>query len=192
MILELIEEAVISGARLAPACQMVGLSVRTVQRWRAASGGEDGRQGPKTNPRNKLSPAERQRVLAVVNGPEFQDLSPKQIVPRLADGGEYLASESTLYRILREEKQLAHREPSRPRTAGNAPTPRGLRTLDENGEVRLRVPVSPVRLHASSADGRLVAPPYRCSHPPTPVAGLLSRLRIPIKHSCPNSLVCPS
>ena len=58
MILELIEEAVISGARLAPACQMVGLSVRTVQRWRAASGGEDGRQGPKTNPRNKLSPAE--------------------------------------------------------------------------------------------------------------------------------------
>ena len=58
----------------------------------------------------------------MVNRSEFRDLSPKQIVPRLADHGEYLASESTLYRILREEKQLAHREPSRPRTAGNVPT----------------------------------------------------------------------
>lgn len=46
--------------------------------------------------------------------PEFRDLSPKQIVPRLADRGEYLASESTFYRLLRAEKLLAHRAASRP------------------------------------------------------------------------------
>ena len=36
-------------------------------------------------------------------------LSPKQIVPRLADEGRYLASESTFYRVLRQERQLVHR-----------------------------------------------------------------------------------
>ena len=48
---------------------------------------------------------------------EFRGLSPKQIVPRLADEGIYLASESTIYRILREQEQLKDRTPAR------APTP---------------------------------------------------------------------
>ena len=55
-------------------------------------------------------------MLEVVNAPEFRNLSPNQIVPRLADNKVYLASESTIYRILREEKQLAHRQRSRPAT----------------------------------------------------------------------------
>ena len=41
------------------------------------------------------------------------DLSPKQIVPRLADEGRYIASESTLYRLLREKKLQHHRGRSR-------------------------------------------------------------------------------
>lgn len=48
-------------------------------------------------------------MLSVANGVEFRNKSPKQIVPALADQGEYVASESTFYRVLREEKQLAHR-----------------------------------------------------------------------------------
>ena len=44
-------------------------------------------------------------------------MSPKQIVPALADEeGTYLASESTMYRLLRKKGQLQHREPSHPRT----------------------------------------------------------------------------
>ena len=79
---------------------------------------DDQRCGPRTSPANKLSSAERRRLLAVANTPEYRDLSPQQIVPRLADEqGLYLASESTLYRLLREEKQMAHRQPSRPATA---------------------------------------------------------------------------
>ena len=59
--------------------------------------------GPKISPANKLTDAERAEVLAAANSQEFRDVSPKQIVPILADRGMYLASEATFYRILREE-----------------------------------------------------------------------------------------
>lgn len=109
MILGWLDEAQAAGARLAPACQALDLDPRTIQRWRARGGGDDRRHGPKTVPHNKLSAAERQKVLEVANSREFRDLSPKQIVPKLADQGRYVASESTFYRILREEAQLTHR-----------------------------------------------------------------------------------
>ena len=41
------------------------------------------------------------------------DYSPWIIVAKLADKGEYIASESTFYKILKKEKQLAHRGKSR-------------------------------------------------------------------------------
>jgi len=52
--------------------------------------------------------------MAVVNSPEFRDASPKQIVPTLADRGVYLASESTIYRLLRARGLMRHRGASRP------------------------------------------------------------------------------
>ena len=114
MILGLIDEAVSAGARLSRGCEILGLSERTIQRWRPLGGGEDRRHGPNNAPPNKLPPEDRQRLLRIVNSPEFCDLSPKQIVPRLADQKIYVASESTIYRILREEAQLTHRQRSRP------------------------------------------------------------------------------
>jgi transposase InsO family protein len=114
MIMALLDEAMQAGARLEPACEILGISVRCVQRWRASSHDTDQRRGPRTAPPNKLSDAERQTVLELVNAPEYRDLSPQQIVPLLADKGLFVASESTVYRILREQKMLAHRESSRP------------------------------------------------------------------------------
>jgi putative transposase len=117
VILKLIDEAVESGARLTRVCHWIGLTARTIQRWRQqGEQGFDRRFGPKTPPRNKLSPIERSQVLDTTQRPEYRELSPKQIVPQLADKGVYLASESTFYRILREEDALHHREPSRPRS----------------------------------------------------------------------------
>lgn len=113
MILELIHEAVAAGARRGPAAALLGLSLRGLQRWERQGGGEDRRAGPPRPAANQLSPDERARVLAVANQPEHRDLSPKQIVPRLADRGEYVASESTFYRVLRAANQLHHRQPSR-------------------------------------------------------------------------------
>ena len=55
-------------------------------------------------------------MLEVVNSHEYRDLPPKQVVPRLADDGRYIGSESTIYRILRAEGQDAHRGRAKPRT----------------------------------------------------------------------------
>ena len=117
--MKLIDEAVTAGAGRPRACAELGLSVRTVERWRAGKM-DDGRHGPKTRPASALSDAERRHVLQVVNAPEHRSLPPSQIVPRLADQGVYLASESTVYRLLREAKQNVRRERSRP------PTPRSV------------------------------------------------------------------
>jgi putative transposase len=109
MILGLVNEAVAAGARASKVCELLGLSLRALERWRLQGVGDDRRYGPKRPPPNRLTDRERQQVLATVNAPAYRDLSPKQIVPRLADVGQYIASESTMYRILREEDLLAHR-----------------------------------------------------------------------------------
>ncbi len=115
--LSLIDEAVSAGCRFEVACSELSLHPRTAQRWRKQpNGGHDQRRGPTTAPPQKLSSLEREAVLAVANAPEFRNLSPKQIVPRLADRGDYIASESTFYRVLSDADQLAHRGASRPRT----------------------------------------------------------------------------
>jgi putative transposase len=116
MILALLHEAQSSGARLGPACETLGISKRTVERWRNQQGGDDRREGPQSAPPNKLTPQEKQQILDTVNSPVYRDLSPNQIVPLLADQGHYLGSESSFYRILREEKLQQHREHSRPAT----------------------------------------------------------------------------
>jgi transposase InsO family protein len=106
MIQMLVEEAVCTGARLEHACMTVGLSIRTLQRWVTLA--TDGRRGPNRAPANTLSDLERRKLIAVATSPEFRGKPPTQIVPLLADQGIYLASESTLYRVLRAEK-LQHR-----------------------------------------------------------------------------------
>jgi putative transposase len=117
MIGQLIEEATHSGARLVAAVDAVGLSIRTFQRWNLQGAGADRRNGPDSDPSNRLAPAERQKILEIANSSAFRDISPKQIVPQLADQGIYLASESSFYRVLRAEDQITHREPSRPATS---------------------------------------------------------------------------
>jgi hypothetical protein len=81
MIIELIDEAVKSGARREKACALLGLSARGVARWRAENGGEDGRAGPMATPAHALTDEERKLVLDTANRPEFRNLSPRQIVP---------------------------------------------------------------------------------------------------------------
>lgn len=112
MIRKLVEEAVVAGARRQHACEVLGLTVRTLERW--ADENEDRRHGPNTVPANKLSDTERSKLIAFATSPEFRDCSPSQIVPRLADRGEYVGSESTFYRVLRDEDMQHHRSRSRP------------------------------------------------------------------------------
>ena len=108
---ELIQGANLNGARLAKACEELHISVRTYERW--VKDGEiqlDKRPTAKRPlPKNKLSEEERTEILTVVTQDAFADLPPTQIVPKLADQGTYIASESTFYRVLREEKMQNHR-----------------------------------------------------------------------------------
>ncbi|QYG09528.1 DDE-type integrase/transposase/recombinase [Janthinobacterium sp. PAMC25594] len=86
-------------------------STRTVARWcRTGEVQADARPtAARPAPAHKLSEQERQRVLDVCHEARFADLPPAQIVPRLADEGTYLASESTFYRILRAAQEQQHR-----------------------------------------------------------------------------------
>lgn len=121
----LIAEAVEAGARQAEACKVIGLSERTLQRWKPS---ETDRVLPdrrptavRPAPSNRLTSAERQKVLEVCNQPEYASLPPSQIVPKLADQGIYLASESSMYRILKAEGQLNTRGRARKRRPGGGP-----------------------------------------------------------------------
>ncbi|WP_196303919.1 helix-turn-helix domain-containing protein, partial [Yersinia pseudotuberculosis] len=60
-------------------------------------------------PGNRLSAEEEQHIRAVCHQPEYASLPPSQIVPRLADKGVYLASESTFYRVLRRYGEVHYR-----------------------------------------------------------------------------------
>jgi putative transposase len=114
MIVDLIDEAIAAGARLKPAAAVIGLSARNIIRWKQSPDGQDRRMGAKKTPANKLSDLERRQVVDAANSAQFRDLSPKQVVPALADQGVYIASESSFYRILRENKMMAHRHSSNP------------------------------------------------------------------------------
>ena len=107
-------EAVEAGARRHQACRVLGISVRTLQRWEEEPERGDQRRGPKSTPKNSLSEAEKMLIIAVSTSPRFRDLSASQIVPILADAGIYIASEASFYRVLRENKLLVHRNKAKP------------------------------------------------------------------------------
>ncbi len=130
MILGLVNEALEAGARQSAVCTQIGLDESSLQRWRKQDIGDDRRAGPHSEPKNKLSALERQQVLTQANQPEFRDLSPKQIVPILAERGDYLCSEPTMYRVLHEAKQMHRRENSRAPHKPHAP--RELKAISAN------------------------------------------------------------
>ncbi len=115
MAMVLINEAVQAGARQSKACAVLGLTCRTLRRWRAAESLIDRRKGALRRPcYHALGVAEKEEILVTCNSPEYQSLPPSQIVPRLADKGLYLASESTFYRVLREHGQANRRGRAQP------------------------------------------------------------------------------
>jgi transposase len=118
MAIELIVAANAAGARLVSACCELGISLRTVKRWRRAFGGDgndaDRRKGSSRLVSHRLSEEERQRILLTCNQPEYASLPPGQIVPALADQGLYIRSESSFYRVLHQAGQCQRRGRARP------------------------------------------------------------------------------
>ena len=104
----LIVEAVGSGARKDKACDIVGITVRSYQRWRKDERA-DRRKLNKRTPGNALTKDEKELIKVTCCMPEYMNSTPNEIVPRLAEKGIYIGSESTMYRILKREDLLAHR-----------------------------------------------------------------------------------
>lgn len=104
---ELIDDAVKNGARLFKACEKLGITERTYYRL-VKQNNEVGTIEDlhpivaRPEPTNKLSKDEREKIITVVNQPEYTSMPPCEIVPALADKGMYLASESSFYRVLRQ------------------------------------------------------------------------------------------
>jgi transposase InsO family protein len=120
-----IEQAHAGGARLACACELAGIDVRTLQRWKAGAGLVHGDRRPRAlrpKPAHALSAAERAQIVQLANAPRFAEVPPARIVPMLADEGVYLASESSFQRVLRAEGQLRHRGRAKAPQASRAPT----------------------------------------------------------------------
>ena len=114
-----------AGARLLPACLLVGITLRTLQRWQGAAGENgvvcaDARPlAVRPVPAHALSAAERAQIVSIANEPRFASIPPARIVPMLADEGVYVASEASIQRVLRDEGQTQKR--------GRAKAPRAVR-----------------------------------------------------------------
>lgn len=120
-----IEVAHRAGARLRLACEVAGIDVRTLQRWKVHHGliAGDGRpHALRPTAAHALSSAEREQILRVANEPRFADMPPARIVPALADEGVYLASEASFQRVLRAHGQTCHRGRAKAPCKSRAPT----------------------------------------------------------------------
>jgi transposase InsO family protein len=129
-----IETAHNAGARLARACEVAGIAVRTLQRWKAQDGLDRGDARPQAQrpvPAHALSAEERARILELANAPRFAALPPALIVPMLADEGVYIASESSFQRVLRAHGQTRHRGHARAPHAVRPPSTHVAHAPDE-------------------------------------------------------------
>jgi len=117
-VVKLIDTAYVAGATKSKACECLGISLRTYQRWTNTAQGEqvktDARpEAKRREPSNKLTQLERKQILLICNNSLYQSLPPSQIVPALADRGQYIASESSFYRVLKAEGQALQRGKAR-------------------------------------------------------------------------------
>ena len=115
-----------AGLPIKAVADLLGICGRTLRRWRLDISGQgfsaDRRKGAPRQVAHKFSAKERQRVIDTVNDPRFADLPPGQIVAILAEEKQYIGSEMTIYRIMREKGLLNHRGRARqPRESRDVP-----------------------------------------------------------------------
>lgn len=108
------------------ACELLGVSRATVLRRRRPP--VLGPPAPRPEPPNKLTEAERQKVLSVLRSEEYCDLAPAQVWAQLLDDGIYLCSIRTMYRLLaiagenrERRRQRTHPPRKRPELIARGP-----------------------------------------------------------------------
>jgi putative transposase len=91
------------------ACELLGKARATLYRQRNPRPGQERNPGPRTAHPAALSAGEHEQLLTVLNAERFADKSPAQAWAVLLDEGIYLASVSTMYRVLRAADQVRER-----------------------------------------------------------------------------------
>ena len=105
--------------RTKAACELTGRSRAT--HYRRLNPKPCTPTAPRPIPPNALSASERQAVLDALHAPDHADLPPAQVWARLIDDGVYLASISTMYRLLRESGESRDRRRTRTHPARSKP-----------------------------------------------------------------------
>src|SRR5262245_52102391 len=114
---------------IAPSCLALGVARAAFYRHRRRRAGHPMTRRPRPTPRQALSVAEQQRVLALLHEERFVDLPPAQVWAHLLDAGQVPpCSIRTMYRVLaahqevRERRdQLRHPSYQKPQLLATAP-----------------------------------------------------------------------
>jgi putative transposase len=91
------------------ACKAVGRPRGTHYRWHPKSPPPPRPERVPARQPRALSEVERKEVLAVLHSDEHVDEAPATVYAKLLDEGVYLASTSTMYRILRDHEEVRER-----------------------------------------------------------------------------------
>ena len=110
------------------ACKLLGLPRASHYRDRRPVPVVPAQRTPRAAPPNALSAAEQDRIIAVLTSPRFCDKSVTQVWATLLDEGVYLASMSTMHRLLRligqagdRRNQATHPTRARPELTATKP-----------------------------------------------------------------------
>jgi putative transposase len=110
------------------ACTLVGRPRSTHYYRVRPSPAVPAQRAPRPRPVNALSVEERDQVRELLLDPAFVDKAPAQLYAWLLDHDQYLCSESTMYRVLREEnlsgerrRQATHPAKVKPELVAHAP-----------------------------------------------------------------------
>jgi putative transposase len=102
-----VEALVATGVDRNRACEALGRSRASHYRHRRPP--RLGPPSPRPPSPRRVSDAEAEAIIAVLNSPRFCDHAPAQVWATLLDEGTYLASISTMYRLLRARHQVRER-----------------------------------------------------------------------------------
>jgi len=99
------------------------IDIRTYRRWKSSSTA-DRRKGAEKHVPRRLTEEERKKIISVCCSDELKDLTPYEIYAILLDRKDYIASISTMYRVLREHDLVHFRGNTRNRTKTSKPPER--------------------------------------------------------------------
>ncbi len=91
-----------------PACDALVVSRAGFYRWKNQDEDSE-KEYVRPVPPLALSPYEQQQVLDTLHDERFADKAPQEVYAALLDGGSYLCSVRTMYRILEAHKEVKER-----------------------------------------------------------------------------------